>query len=280
MLRALGNVVATLVAFALLAALWIFWPHPEPGRAGTSLDAQNFTQIERGRYLTIVGDCESCHDDPYTKASFAGGRSIETPFGNVLAANITSDRSTGVGGWSDDEFANSIRRGQSPNGKFLYPAMPYPHYAKITKEDALAIRAFLNTVPPVRHEVVSDQLPFPLNIRIAMAAWNALFFRRDGFRPDPSQSSEWNRGAYLVQGLAHCGACHTAKNLFGAEERSDALKGGEVQGWYAPNITGDPSKGLGRWSVEDIVDYLKSGHNPAAGATDRWPKRSAFPPTV
>jgi mono/diheme cytochrome c family protein len=276
MLRALGNVVATLVAFALLAALWIFWPHRGPTPAGTSLDAQNFAQIERGRYLTIAGDCESCHDDPNTKASFAGGRSIETPFGNVLAANITPDRSTGIGGWSDDEFVNSIRGGQSPHGKFLYPAMPYPHYAKMTKEDALAIRAFLNTVQPVRHEVASDQLPFPLNMRIVMAAWNALFFRSGVFRPDSSQSPEWNRGAYLVQGLAHCGACHTPKNLFGAEERSAALEGGEVQGWFAPNITGDPSKGVGRWSVEDIVDYLKSGHNTEAGATGPMAEEIGF----
>jgi hypothetical protein len=111
----------------------------EPARAGTALDSQNFAQIERGRYLTIVGDCESCHNDPNTKASFAGGRSIETPFGNVLAANITPDRETSIGGWSYDEYVKSIRRGQSPHRKFLYPAMPYPHHAKITKEDALAI---------------------------------------------------------------------------------------------------------------------------------------------
>ena len=151
MLRALTHVVATLVAFAPLAALWIFWPHPEPALAGTALDPQNFAQIERGRYLTIAGDCASCHDDPRTKAPFAGGRSIETPFGNVLAANITPDRETGIGGWSDDEFVNSIRRGRSPHGKLLYPAMPYPHYANITKEDALAIRAYLNSVQPVHN---------------------------------------------------------------------------------------------------------------------------------
>jgi mono/diheme cytochrome c family protein len=279
MLRALTHVVAALVAFALLAALWIFWPHPERALAGTALDSQNFAQIERGRYLTIVGDCASCHDDPETKASFAGGRSIETPFGNVVAANITPDRDTGIGGWSDDEFVNSIRRGRSPHNKLLYPAMPYPHYANMTKEDALAIRAFLNTVQPVRHEVASDQLPFPLNMRIAMAAWNALFFQRDAFRPDSSQSAEWNRGAYLVQGLAHCGACHTPKDIFGADERSADLQGGEVQGWFAPNITGDPSKGLGRWSAEDIVDYLKSGHNAAADATGPMAEEIGFSST-
>ncbi len=279
MLRALTHVVATLVAFAPLAALWIFWPHPEPALAGTALNSQNFAQIERGRYLTIAGDCASCHDDPRTKAPFAGGRSIETPFGNVLAANITPDRETGIGGWSDDEFVNSIRRGRSPHGKLLYPAMPYPHYANITKEDALAIRAYLNSVQPVHNQVTSDQLPFPLNMRIGMAAWNALFFQRDAFRPDLSQSAEWNRGAYLVQGLAHCGACHTRKDIFGADERSADLQGGEVQGWFAPNITGDPSKGLGRWSVEDIVDYLKSGHNAAAGATGPMAEEIGFSST-
>lgn len=128
----------------------------------------------------------------------------------------------------------------------------------------------------MRHEVRSDQLPFPLNIRMVMAAWNALFFKRGEFRPDLSQSAEWNHGAYLVQGLGHCGACHTPKNIFGADEPSAALEGGKVQGWFAPNITGDPVKGLGRWNVEEIVGYLKTGHNVAAGATGPMAEEIGF----
>ena len=279
MLRALGHFAAALVAVALVAALWLFWPHPAPARAGTALDPQNFAQIQRGRYLTIVGDCESCHNDPITKALFAGGRAIETPFGNVLAANITPDGDTGIGGWSDDQFVRSLREGKSPQGKLLYPAMPYTHYTKLTMEDALAIRAFLNTVQPARHDVRSDQLPFPLSVRSAMAAWNALFFKPVRFQPDPSQSAEWNRGAYLVRGLAHCGACHTPKNLFGAEEKSAALQGGEVQGWFAPNITADPAQGVGQWSVEETVAYLKTGHNAAAGATGPMAEEIGFSST-
>ena len=279
MFRAAFHSVAALVAVGLLAALWLFRPQPEPGPSGTSLDAQAFAQIERGRYLVILGDCASCHDDPVSKAPFAGGRAIETPFGKVLAANITPDEATGIGAWTDEAFVVSLREGRSPHGKRLYPAMPYPNYRRLTTEDAAAIRAFLNTVQPTRHEVRSNQLPFPLNIRVLMAAWNALFFGPGMFQPDPSRTPEWNRGAYLVQGLAHCGACHTPKNAFGAEKQGAELEGGEVQGWFAPNITGDSARGVGLWRVGDIADYLKSGHNAAAGATGPMAEAIGFSTT-
>ena len=234
---------------------------------GTRLDPQNFAQIAHGHYLVAASDCADCHDDPATKTPFAGGRPIETPFGKVLAANITPDRDTGIGAWSDTEFVTALREGKNPHGSLLYPAMPYPYYTKLSESDALAIRAYLNTVPPVRKRVVADQLPFPFNIRQGMLVWNALYFHRGEFKPDLSKSAEWNRGAYLVEGPGHCGACHTPKNVLGGDDDRRALQGDQLQGWFAPNITGDRVSGVGRWSVDDIASYLTTGHNITTAAT-------------
>jgi mono/diheme cytochrome c family protein len=229
-------------------------------------DRQAFDVIERGRNLAIAGDCAACHTAPGGKP-YAGGRSVETPFGSLLASNLTPDRETGIGAWSDNDFLDAVRQGRGRGGKHLYPAMPYTYYTRATQEDVLAIRAFLDTVEPVRNEVVSNQMPFPFNIRIALAAWNALFFTAGRFEPVAGKSDEWNAGAYLVEGLTHCGACHTAKNLLGGDKTSHALQGGILEGWYAPNLTGDLRVGLGSWSVEDLVTYLRTGHNGTAAAT-------------
>ena len=148
---------------------------------------------------------------PGSGQPFAGGRPIETPFGVVVGANITPDPETGIGAWSDELFVRALREGKGHDGELLYPAMPYPYYTKLTESDALAIRAYLNTVKPVRNAVVSNKLPFPFDVREGMAAWNALYFTSGEFKPDPTKSAEWNRGAYLVEGLGHCGACHTPK---------------------------------------------------------------------
>jgi mono/diheme cytochrome c family protein len=236
-------------------------------KVGTSLDAQDFGQIERGRYLAIAGDCTSCHTVPGSGQPFAGGRSIETPFGTVVGANITPDSETGIGAWSDETFVRALREGKGHDGELLYPAMPYPYYTKLTESDALAIRAYLNTVKPVRNAVVSNKLPFPLDIRQGMAAWNALYFTSGEFGPDPAKSAEWNRGAYLVEGLGHCGACHTPKSALGGDDNAHAFQGYALQGWFAPNITNDSERGLGRWSVADIAAYLKNGHNPTTAST-------------
>jgi len=221
-------------------------------------DPQDFTLIERGRYLATVGDCTACHTSAGGKP-FAGGRPIETPFGDVLAANITPDRKTGIGGWDDDTFYNAMHEGFSD--KPLYPAMPYPYYTKVTRADIKAIRAYLNTVEPIENPVRSDQLPFPFSVRASMRAWNALFFSKGEWKPDPGKSAEWNRGAYLVEGLGHCGACHTPKNVFGGDKTGRSLQGYVLQGWLAPDITGDPRTGIGGWSVDEIVEYLKTGAN-------------------
>ena len=258
--------VGAAIASAILASSLI-----APGRAqdkvGTSLDAQDFGQIERGRYLAVAGDCTSCHSVPGSGQPFAGGRSIETPFGIVVGANITPDSETGIGAWSDDQFVRALREGKGHDGELLYPAMPYPYYTKLTESDALAIRAYLNTVTPVRNAVVSNKLPFPLDIRQGMAAWNALYFTSGEFKPDPAKSTEWNRGAYLVEGLGHCGACHTPKSALGGDDNAHAFQGYALQGWFAPNITNDSERGLGRWSVADIAAYLKNGHNPTTAST-------------
>ena len=231
------------------------------------IDKQKFNQVEKGRYLAKVGDCAACHTLPGSGHEYAGGRAIETPFGSLLAPNITPDPVTGIGAWTDDEFVNALTKGTGRNGTHLYPAMPYASYTKMGRDDVLAIRAYLNTVPAVQNAVKADQLPFPLNIRAGMAVWDALFFKPGRFEPTAGKSDEWNRGAYLVEGPGHCGLCHTPKNFLGADKTSAALQGYKLQGWFAPNITNDNRRGLGSWSVDDIVNYLLTGHNATAFAT-------------
>jgi mono/diheme cytochrome c family protein len=261
--RIAGVAIASLVvASSLIAAA-----RAQTNKVGTNLDPQNFGQIERGRYLAIAGDCASCHNVPEPNQPFAGGRPIETPFGVVVGANITPDPETGIGAWSDELFVRALREGKGHDGQLLYPAMPYPYYTKLTESDALAIRAYLNTVKPVRNAVVSNKLPFPFDVREGMAAWNALYFKSGEFKPDSAKSAEWNRGAYLVEGLGHCGACHTPKTTLGGDERARAFQGYALQGWFAPNITNDSERGLGGWSIADIVGYLKNGDNMTTAST-------------
>ena len=235
--------------------------------AGTvSADTQKFGQLEQGRYLTTVGDCEACHTAPGGRP-FAGGRTLETPFGKLLTPNITPDRETGIGAWTSGQFVRAMQGGINAEGKHLYPAFPYVYFTRARTDDVLAIRTYLDSLEPVRNAVQANQLPFPFDIRTGLIGWNALFFKPGRFEPQAGKSAEWNRGAYLVQGLAHCGACHTAKNELGGDEADKSLQGGLLQGWYAPNLTGDERTGLGSWSVEDVVAYLRSGHNAFAAAS-------------
>jgi mono/diheme cytochrome c family protein len=230
-------------------------------------DQQNFPQIEHGRYLATLADCTACHTKKGGGQAFAGGRPIETPFGIIVSPNITPDRETGIGNWTDEQFDNAVRHGIRADGSRLYPAMPYPFYTKMSRDDVKAIRAYLATLAPVHNPVVANHLPFPLDIRTAMRVWDWLYFTPGEFKPDPNKSAEWNRGAFLVTGPGHCGACHTPKNILGADKPSQALQGAPVQGWVAPNITGDQQRGLGSWSVDDIVALLKTGHNKVTGVT-------------
>jgi mono/diheme cytochrome c family protein len=232
-----------------------------------AIDMQDFDLIQRGRYLTDAGDCGACHTLPGSGRLLAGGRPLETPFGTLLAPNITPDPETGIGAWTDDEFVNSLTKGTGRNGTHLYPAMPYTYMTKVTRDDAIAIRAYLNTIPAVRNPVQPNQLPFPFDVRAGLIAWDALNFRAAEFKPAPDKSAAWNRGAYLVEGLAHCGLCHTPKNAAGGDETSQRFKGYALQGWFAPDITNDRRRGIGAWSVEDVVTYLKTGHNRFTAAS-------------
>ncbi len=236
------------------------------GAARAAPDRQDFPLIERGRYLAVLGDCQACHTAP-GGAPFAGGLPVETPFGMVRSANITPDRETGIGAWTERQFARALRKGRGPHGEHLYPAMPYIYFSRVTDDDTRALFTYLSTVAPVHHAVATDALPFPFDIRAGMIGWNALYFHRRGFKPDPAKSAAWNRGAYLVEGLGHCAACHTPKTFLGGDRTASALAGYAVQGWFAPDLTDEAHRGLGAWSIDDVVAYLATGHNRFAAAS-------------
>lgn len=252
-------------AIAVAGAAVLILAYPAARGIADSSSPQDFAQIEHGRYLATLADCVACHTRKENGKPFAGGRPIETPFGVVVSPNITPDPQTGIGNWTEAEFDNAVRRGIRRDGARLYPAMPYTSYAKMSRDDVRAIRAYLMTLEPVRNPVVANRLPFPFDIRLSMRAWDMLFFTPGEFKPDSSKSAEWNRGAYLVTGPGHCGACHTPKNFLGGDKTDQALQGAAVQGWFAPNITGDKARGVGAMSEDDIVKLLKTGHNAITG---------------
>jgi mono/diheme cytochrome c family protein len=233
--------------------------------AGFGAGSQDFAAVERGRYLANAADCGSCHTVPGSSHPFSGGRPIETPFGTLVAPNITPDRETGIGDWTDDEFDAAVRQGRRRDGARLYPAMPFSYYTRMSRQDVVDIRAYLSTIEPAHNAVRADRLPFPLNIRSTMTVWDELYFKSGEFHPDSSKSAQWNRGAYLVQGPGHCGSCHTPKGWLGADKQSKALRGYTLQGWVAPDITSGLGA-LGSWSTDDIASYLKTGHNRNAAA--------------
>ena len=237
------------------------------GLAGTAAaQMPSFERIERGRDLAAQGDCTGCHT-LRGGPPFAGGVALQTPFGTLVAPNITPDRETGIGAWSEEEFLRSMHEGIAAGGKRLYPAMPYTAYTRMSERDVRDIWAYLRTVEPVRNAIEPNQLPFPFNIRAVMWVWNTLNFSPGRFRPDPNRSEQWNRGAYLVEGAGHCGTCHTPKTFLGADRSGEALRGAVLQGWYAPPITGNPWQGVGGWSAEEIVQYLRTGANRHAMAS-------------
>lgn len=216
--------------------------------------------IAHGKALAIAGDCAGCHTADPAKP-FAGGKRIDTPFGAVYSPNLTPDRDTGLGAWSDEDFVRALRYGVAPDGSRYYPAFPYPYFTKLTRQDLMAIRAYLATLAPIRNMRPPPQLRWPLNYRVVMRAWNFFFFRPGILMPDQEKGPTRIRGGYLVEGLGHCGACHTPKNVFGADRRGRAFGGGLVGGWFAPRLDGAERSGLKSWSIEDIVEYLASGRN-------------------
>ena len=214
----------------------------------------------RGAYLARAGDCQVCHT-VRGGIPFAGGRAIHTPFGTIHAPNITPDKETGIGSWSADDFWNALHNGKGKDGKLLYPAFPYPNYTKVTRADSDAMHAYFMSLQPVRQANKEPELRFPFNQRWLLAGWRALYFRPGVYTEQARQNAEWNRGAYLVQGLGHCSACHTERNVLGATSDKRDLGGGMIPmlGWYAAPLTGESEAGLGNWEVQHLVDLMKTG---------------------
>ncbi|NLP60035.1 c-type cytochrome [Paraburkholderia sacchari] len=224
--------------------------------------------VKRGEYLARMGDCAACHTaDP--SRPFAGGRAISTPFGKLYTPNITPDPDTGIGQWSDSDFMRAMHEGVGKAGERLYPAFPYVEFTRVTEQDVLAIRTYLNTLAPIRYKPPANELRFPFNQRWLLMFWNLFNFDEGRFVPDPKKSAEYNRGAYLVEGLAHCEECHTPRNFMQGLKTGERFSGATQAGWQAYNITPDRAAGIGGWSKEALMSYLvtgvAAGHANAAG---------------
>jgi mono/diheme cytochrome c family protein len=231
----------------------------DAGAAAASRAAgQAQTIVQRGEYLATAGDCISCHTGNGGVA-FAGGGRLNTPFGYLLAPNITPDPETGIGRWTADDFYRAMHEGVNRRGQDMYPAMPYVFYTRVTRADSDAIYAYLRTLEPVRNAVDVNHLRFPFDQRWSMAGWRELFFDEGTFKPDPTASDSWNRGAYLVEGLGHCSACHSPRDAMGGIEQRHEYTGAEIDGWFAPNLSSNLHVGLGSWTADEIATYLKTG---------------------
>ncbi|MDM0068273.1 cytochrome c [Variovorax sp. J31P207] len=258
------KILLALVVLAVAGAAVLWWLRPsalpEPGRASTAPKDATTEVITRGEYLARAGDCVACHTEP-TGKPFAGGRAMPTPFGALFVPNITPDDETGIGRWTPDDFYRMMHTGVSKDGTLLYPAMPFASYTKVTRADSDAIFAYLMSVTPVRQQNRPHELKFPFNNRELLIGWRTLYFKEGEFIPDPKQNAEWNRGAYLVQGLGHCAMCHTAINALGGSSESKAFEGGMIpnQNWYAPSLTSNREAGLGNWEIQEIADLLQVG---------------------
>lgn len=254
-----STLFASLIAFGVLGLAM-------PAQAATTPEVER-----RGEYLTTAGNCISCHTSDNGRA-LAGGLAFETSFGTVYSTNITPEAETGIGQWSLEEFSVAMRRGERPNGEHLYPVFPYTSFTNISDEDIAAIYAYLKTVAPVKSSPPQNDLDFPYNQRWALGIWKFLFFNEGRFAPQSTQSAQWNRGAYLVEGLGHCGECHTPRNFLGGSDAALAMTGGtyldrvegKLSAWSASNLTSAGS-GLAMWSEEDIAGYLKLGFSHRAG---------------
>jgi len=262
----LRRYLAIAAVVLLIIAAWAFLrPDYSIGDMDVSSSSAN---IERGKYLALAGNCASCH----TTASgefMAGGLAFETSFGTIYSTNITPDAATGIGDWTATDFLNSMRHGVRPGGEHLYPVFPYTAFTKVTDEDIAAIFAYLQSIPAVLQAAPENDIAFPFNMRSLMAIWKTLFFDAGAYVADESRPADWNRGAYVVEALAHCGACHSPRNYLGAEQAGMAMRGGvyadkvpngTVRPWSAPNLTGAPN-GLGMWAHEEVAAYLKNGIN-------------------
>lgn len=257
--RAAGAALAFVLLIPAIVVVYQYAVDPGGDRHGVPA-ADLATQIRQGEYLTRAGNCMTCHTARGGKA-FAGGRAIATPFGTIYSSNLTPDTATGIGSWTADDFWRAIHNGKSKDGRFLYPAFPYPAYTKVTRADSDAIHAYFRTLPAVRQQNREPELRFPYNQRILLAYWRAAYFKPGEFEPDARQTMEWNRGAYLVQGLGHCSTCHTPRDAFGGSPANASLAGGTIPvlNWHASSLGADTAAGLGAWTQGDIADLLKTG---------------------
>ncbi|WP_425409844.1 cytochrome c [Hyphococcus sp.] len=262
------------IGLSFVAAFAVSCSGGQEGKIAPGLSEQSSPElIEKGRYLAAAGDCVSCHTSDDGEP-FAGGHEFHTPFGIIYSTNITPDENAGIGAWTLSDFEKAMRKGVDPKGRHLYPVFPYTDFTKITDEDIAALYAYFQSLPSHSYEPPANKLNFPFGWRTLLGPWKALHLKTGPFEPDESRSEEWNRGAYLVEGLGHCGACHTPRNFMGAEKDDRAFAGatyldyientGEHRPWAAVNLT-PAAAGLAAWSEKDIADYLKTGHSAMAG---------------
>ena len=267
MMRNLSSILTrkSALAAAVSAALCIgaSAARQQPASApAASPGAQESTAqtVKRGEYLAWAGDCVACHTK-HDGQPFAGGFAMPTPFGTLYSTNITPDVQYGIGRWSADDFYNVLHTGHRRDGSFIYPVMPFPAYTRVTRADSDAIFTYLRSLKPIHEPNRENGLRFPYDNRSLLFGWRELFFHEGEYRPDPKHDAEWNRGGYLVEGLGHCGTCHTAINKLGGNEDRKAYAGGLIpmQNWYAPSLTSNKEAGLGEWSLEEIVEFLRAG---------------------
>lgn len=261
------NLLLGIVVIGVIVVLIVYFLHwrdtryaPQAAIAAVADQTDDPEFIRRGEYLVKAGDCLACHVTP-SGVAFAGGLPFPTPFGTIYSPNITADTKTGIGNWSDADFVRALHKGVGKDGKRLYPAFPYPSYTKLSVDDILAIKAYLFSLKPVQNTVPDNELHFPFSIRFLVKFWNILYFDEGRFQPQPQQSESWNRGAFLVEALGHCGDCHTSRNLL-MGPTGDKFAGSEVEGWHAYNITPDVNSGIGTWSRDGLVQYLATGIAP------------------
>jgi mono/diheme cytochrome c family protein len=256
------------LALAACAGAYVFLNRPDasPGSAPVLHGAPpSAPQLARGEYLARAADCVACHTAPGGKP-YAGGLAFKLPFGVLYSTNITPDKKNGIGDWSDQDFLRAMHDGIRKDDKRLYPAFPYTSYSQLSRDDVLAIKAYLFSLPAISQATPEPALSFPFNQRWAMGFWNAVFFDNQRFAPVPGKSPEWNRGAYLATALAHCAECHTPRNIGFALDHRKEFAGAVVDGWQAPNITSDPTQGIGGWSNAQLYAYLRTGHAAGRGA--------------
>jgi len=261
--RIIGSVTAALVIAGAVAAFAIAWRPAIAAIDPPTPQSFDAALVKRGRDLAAIGNCNDCHTVRGGK-NFAGGLPVPTPFGTIYSSNITPDAETGIGRWPEAAFRRAMRSGVDRDGQHLYPTFPYDHFTNVTDEDDQALYAYLMTRQPVHAPARANQLAFPLDQRFVIAGWKLLFLRRGTFQPDSAQSAEWNRGAYLVEGLAHCGSCHTPRNALGAERATAQFAGGDVDNWHAYAINAQSPAPV-PWDADALFTYLRDGWHPDHG---------------